>query len=130
MMDQEHPESWPYPSFDARDWAESFADIAKKQPDIAIDLDTLTTWFASALMRGFDESRARAAPAVPDAWSASEALYGFMGWLTSRRQAVTLSATHDAAIAADLVALFCKRHGLAEPREGWHKCIIHETRES
>lgn len=49
---------WPLPSFDARDWAEAFCKIAKAHGH---DLDEgwITTWFANALMRGFDEYAAR-----------------------------------------------------------------------
>ena len=41
---------WPYPSFDARDWAEAFI---KRVPECPYDL--AHTWFANALMRGYDE---------------------------------------------------------------------------
>lgn len=54
-----------------------------------------------------------------DKISASEALYGFMGWLTSRDEAVTFSGHHNAAVAADLVALFCEVNDLPEPRRDW-----------
>ncbi len=54
---------------------------------------------------------------APGIWP-SEALYGFVGWLTSREEAVTLGAVHDAAIGADLVNEYCIVNNLAEPREG------------
>ena len=44
----------------------------------------------------------------------TDALFGFMGWLTSREEPVTLSSRHDAAIAADLVVEFCKDRDLDE----------------
>lgn len=43
---------WPLPSFDARDWAEAFC---KQHP--TMDLEVMIGWFASALMRGFDERK-------------------------------------------------------------------------
>lgn len=57
---------WPLPSFDARDWAKAFCKIALEQgirgPDRAmIDEGWMTTWFASALMRGWDEHASRVA---------------------------------------------------------------------
>ena len=55
--------------------------------------------------------------------SASEALYGFAAWLTGREEVVTLSANHDAGIAATLVDEFCKAHDLAEPREHWQESL-------
>lgn len=50
--------------------------------------------------------------------TASEALYGFIGWLTCRMEAVTLSAVHDAAIAADLVKQWCEVNDIPPPRDG------------
>lgn len=43
---------WPYPSFDARDWAKAFC---KVHPTVSED-DALG-WFANALMRGYDHPR-------------------------------------------------------------------------
>lgn len=42
-------------SFDARVWARDFVEHVKANPSIAADEETMTTWFASALMRGHDE---------------------------------------------------------------------------
>jgi hypothetical protein len=60
---KERPD-WPLPSFDARDWAEHFCKIANKfgfkdAEGKPIDEGWMVTWFANALMRGFDEGRAR-----------------------------------------------------------------------
>jgi hypothetical protein len=41
----------------------------------------------------------------------SEALYGFMGWLTALEEPVTLSAYHDASVAADLVSEWLSANG-------------------
>lgn len=60
--------------------------------------------------------------------TAAEALYGFAGWLTGRRDPVTLSAEHDAAVAAELVAEFCKANNLGDvSREDWHKFLKHPS---
>lgn len=48
----------------------------------------------------------------------SEALYGFMGWLTCRETPVTLGSNHDAAIAADLVDAYCVSQNFESPRDG------------
>ncbi len=42
-------------SFDARDWAKAFVAHVKQIPTIATDEETMVTWFANALMRGYDE---------------------------------------------------------------------------
>jgi hypothetical protein len=41
---------WPYPSFDARDWAAAFCKI-----NPSMDESNMLGWFANALMRGYDE---------------------------------------------------------------------------
>lgn len=56
---REERADWPYPSFDAMDWAKAFV---KHNP--SFDVDTALAWFAGALMRGFDENRSRAAKQV------------------------------------------------------------------
>ena len=42
-------------SFDAQHWAAAFLDTLRNNPEIIIDHDLMVTWFANALMRGFDE---------------------------------------------------------------------------
>jgi hypothetical protein len=49
---------WPLPSFDARDWAEAFCKIARTHGH-DIDESWMVTWFANALMRGFNEGVGR-----------------------------------------------------------------------
>lgn len=55
---QERPD-WPLPSFDAVDWARAFCKIAKTKGHV-IDEGWMVTWFANALMRGYDEHAAAA----------------------------------------------------------------------
>ena len=57
--------------------------------------------------------------------SASEALYAFCGWLTSRDERVVMSATNDAAQTADLVNTFIEANNLAPPRSGWEQHLRH-----
>ena len=47
---KERPD-WPLPSFDARDWAEAFCKI-----NPSMDEGVMISWFANALMRGYDEA--------------------------------------------------------------------------
>lgn len=52
---EERPD-WPLPSFDARDWARAFIAAATKHEWLhKIDEEIMITWFANALMRGYDE---------------------------------------------------------------------------
>jgi len=50
--------------------------------------------------------------------TASESAYGLLAWLTSRKEAVTLSAHHDASAAAELARRWCEANALPEPRGG------------
>lgn len=61
--DNERPD-WPLPSFDAKDWAEAFCKIAtslgyKDADGKPVDEGWMISWFANALMRGFDEHASR-----------------------------------------------------------------------
>lgn len=44
---------WPLPSFDAQDWAKAFMKIVAN--GAVVDEAWMTTWFANALMRGYDQ---------------------------------------------------------------------------
>lgn len=62
-----------------------------------------------------------------DKLSASEAVYGFVGWLTGGPRAVTMSAKHDAALPCELVAQFCEQNELADPKEGWKTGLVYPS---
>jgi hypothetical protein len=47
--------TWPYESFDAREWAAAFLEI---HPQCGVAHEVLVGWFANALMRGYDEHAA------------------------------------------------------------------------
>lgn len=83
------------------------------------------------LARAVREGASKAAPAIaaepPRVPSASEALYGFAGWLTSRRVPVIMGGAHDAGVVAGLVEAFCRANGLEEPRDGWTAALRHPT---
>ena len=60
---------------------------------------------------------------------ASEALYGFAGWITTRDKKVTAGASHDAAIWAKLVDEYITVNKLEQPRDGWENNLIHPSGE-
>ena len=52
--------------------------------------------------------------------TASEALFAFMGWLTSSDfVSGPFSSRHSASQAAELVGLYYKQQGWSEPRDNW-----------
>lgn len=111
---------------DASAWAKEFVRT------FGGDEELMRAWFANAIMTGWDHGvrryAERIAPKTAREWRPSEAVYAFAGWLTSRREPVTMSATHDAAEPARLVASFIDRHSLSDLRDGWEKQIVPEVR--
>lgn len=63
-------------------------------------------------------------PEPPRTMNASEALFSFVGWLTTRDKPVILSAHHTAGVPAELVGLFIKENSLPELREDWNHVLI------
>jgi hypothetical protein len=57
--------------------------------------------------------------------TASEALYGFCAWLTTRDEKTIMSASDDAAPIPVLIKQFCETNRLEEPKNGWHNNLIH-----
>ena len=67
---------------------------------------------------------------MKDKMNASEALYGFMGWLTSRDEVTErMSSKHNASQAANLIEQFRKENALSDPRDGWENNLIHPSGE-
>ena len=66
------PDDDIYRSPDPRLWAEAFVGYIIANPAIASDVDCMTTWFASAMMRGYDDAR-QTAPTTGDGVVALEA---------------------------------------------------------
>ena len=54
----------------------------------------------------------------------SEALFGFVGWLTSQPERVTFSDKDNATLAADLLDAYIKAQGLADPRGSYADGLV------
>lgn len=54
----------------------------------------------------------------------SEALFGFISWLTTRSQPVTLSGKHEASTAVELINIFMKVNNLPMVRENWTDYLV------
>ncbi len=79
--------------------------------------DFVLSKFLMGCLLTFDVAVARRDRPTPDV-TPSEALFGFVAWLTTRTDPVTFGASHNASPACDLVGEFCKVNSLPEPREG------------
>ena len=66
---------------------------------------------------------------TPDKLSASEAVFGVLAWLSTRSESLTIGASHECSIVAQLAREFCEVNGLAEPRKRWADNLIHPSGE-
>lgn len=62
---------------------------------------------------------------MKDEMNASEAVYGFAAWLTTRKEVTTMGANNDCALVAELVAEFIKVNELPKVRDGWEENLTH-----
>ena len=56
--------------------------------------------------------------------SAAEALYAFIGWLSTQEHPFTISARHEVGAWAELISQFCESQRLDEPRLGWSARVL------
>lgn len=61
--------------------------------------------------------------------SASEAVFGFCGWLTSRKKQTVMSSIDDSAVVSDLVKSFCDANKLEVTGLGWENKLLHPVEE-
>ena len=52
--------------------------------------------------------------------SASEAIYGFCSWLTTRPEQTIMSASNECSHIAELIKIFCDANELDDPGGNWH----------
>ena len=57
--------------------------------------------------------------------TASEVIYGFCGWLTTRKEKTVMSENDDAGCIAELMEEFCETNKLTEPRREWGKLLTY-----
>ena len=78
--------------------------------------------------KAFEEGYTEAAKAGGEL-SGSEAVFGFVAWLTTRGQKTVMSATHSSAAVVPLVDAFCKANKLEEPAADYHKRLKHPSKD-
>lgn len=66
---------------------------------------------------------------MKDKLTASEAIYGFCGWLSGQKKEIKMGTNNDCAVIAELVGEFCVANNLQEPRKGWTNNLIHPSGE-
>lgn len=63
---------------------------------------------------------------VPSTLQGAEILFGFVGWLTSRKQDVTMSGGDDASEPVRLIGRFLEANNLSDDcRQGWDRTLNH-----
>ena len=97
---------------DAQKWASEFCRIKQEQNWTLDDIDEglMISWFANAMYA----QEIKTEPRI----TASESVYGFAAWLTSRKSQLIVSAHDDASLIAELVKKWCELNYLKEPRQG------------
>lgn len=64
---------------------------------------------------------------MDDKLTASEAVYGFCAWLTTRDEVTEMGAGKDCAPVCDLIKQFCEENKLPDPREDWATNLVHPS---
>lgn len=89
-------------SMDASLWAAAFADRVAANPSLTADRGFMISWFANALMRGYDTAMARRDGLI------AGALYDFLGCLTTLHEPITLSENHAPHRALEVLTEWAK----------------------
>lgn len=64
-----------------------------------------------------------------DKLTASEAIFGFCGWLTTRKEVTKMGSGENCAGIPDLITQFLWENDLDLPRDGWENNLIHPSGE-
>lgn len=56
--------------------------------------------------------------------SGSEAIFGFCGWLTTRKEKTVMSSSDDCAPIVELITEFINTQKLPEPSHHWEKKLV------
>ena len=59
--------------------------------------------------------------------TASEAIFGFCAWLTTRKEKTVMSANDNCSKIADSIKEFCKTNKLIDPRDNWTDLLTHPS---
>ena len=62
--------------------------------------------------------------------TASEALFGFVGYITTREEKICAGSHEECGQWVELIDKFCRANKLPHPREGWEKNLATHPKES
>ena len=62
---------------------------------------------------------------MPYKLNAREAIFGFVSWLSCRKDKVELGGAYDCAGLPDLIETFANVNELDEVSDGWHDNLVH-----
>lgn len=64
-----------------------------------------------------------------DKLTASEAVFGFCAWLTTRKEVIKMGSSEECSCIVELIGQFCEENKLDDPRNGWENNLIHPSGE-
>lgn len=119
-------------SFDAEVWVKEFVETVKRNPSIPTDEGTMLAWFSSALMRGHDEGRRKAAytgevPDVARIMAAGDAMYERLGGLSITNNDDVRRPWKVAADTAAKASVAPTAQGGATKSRDWTEDASHEN---
>ena len=88
---------------------------------------TKHNWWRINMQKGIIESDTH--PIQDREVFASEALFGFVGWLITLDNKIITSAKHDATIWTKLIDEYCRANNFQPPRNNYHKLLVVPGRE-
>lgn len=65
---------------------------------------------------------------IKDKITASEAIFGFCGWITSRKEELTVGAAIPCGAIIELITEWCKVNNLVDPRDRYSDYIVQPKR--
>jgi len=99
-------------------------DMAKDMPLEDADALYYLRWDEHERLSRRDQTDSTDAKTVSEL-SGREAVFGFIGWLTTRKEPVSFGADNCCAHAAELAGEFCEANELSDCRDHWEDRLTH-----
>lgn len=97
-------------------WAEDFMRTMRENKWTLEDIDEglMISWFANAIECSHDVREAR-----NNTLTATDALFGFSGWLTSREEVISMGSSEDCAPVIEVISAFLDANNLPYPSDNY-----------